>query len=161
MASTRWLVCEQTGRWAVALRRTLGDYSFRLYETRSLADCQRELALCPASFTFVEVTAANLAQAVVWIERVNREYPAVRVAVVGPRSMQEYAWEVREAGAIAAVFSPRELAPLVRMARRHCLNCPPDELSVQEHVWNRMPWKRWAAANRNRRSAESDPSAPR
>ena len=51
----RLIVCERTGRWAVALRRELADAGVRVWETRTLADCWNELAESPASFVVLEL----------------------------------------------------------------------------------------------------------
>ncbi len=141
MATTRLLVCEQTGRWAVALRRTLAARPVRIYEIRSLADCRREIAINPASFALVEATPANVAKVVEWIEQIGREFPETRMAVVGSREAQPYEWAMREAGAIATVFSPRRLGPLVRMAWRHLAHAPEEETGFREQVAKRLPWK--------------------
>ena len=53
------IVCEPSGRWAVALRRELGP-SARVFETRSVAECWERLARSPGSFVVVEATAGNL-----------------------------------------------------------------------------------------------------
>jgi transcriptional regulator with GAF, ATPase, and Fis domain len=53
----RLIVCERTGRWAVALRRELAEAGVRVWETRTLADCWTELAESPASFLVLELGA--------------------------------------------------------------------------------------------------------
>ena len=49
-SAAKLIVCERTGRWAVALRRELAEAGVRVWETRTLADCRDELVENPASF---------------------------------------------------------------------------------------------------------------
>jgi hypothetical protein len=140
MAMARLVVCEKTSRWAVALRRELASQSVRVYESRSLTDCRRELEQSPASVIALEITPGNAASAGEWIERVSREFPKARFLVLGASEVRLWEWWMREAGAIAAAFSPRELAPIVKMARRHLAAAPEEELSFREQVRRRMPW---------------------
>ncbi len=53
--AARLIVCERTGRWAVALRRELAGSGVRVWETRTLADCRGELSKSAASFAVVEL----------------------------------------------------------------------------------------------------------
>lgn len=57
----RLIVCERTGRWAVALRRELAGSGVRVHESRSIAECWQGLAESPAGFAVVELTGGNLA----------------------------------------------------------------------------------------------------
>ena len=54
-AAARLLVCERTGRWAVALRRELAEVGVRVWESRTLDFCWNELAASPASFLVLEL----------------------------------------------------------------------------------------------------------
>jgi hypothetical protein len=141
MALARLVVCEKSGRWAVALRRELASRPLRVYESRSLADCRRELEVSPASVVALEVSTANAAALGEWIERASREFPQARFVVIGARDAVEWEWWMREAGAIAAEFSPRRLGPIVRLARRHLAAAPEEVLTFGEAVRRRMPWR--------------------
>jgi hypothetical protein len=140
MALARFVVCEKSGRWAVALRRELAGRSVRVYESRSLPECRRELEESPASLVALEVSAANTVLLSDWIDRASREFPGARFVVVGDRDAEAWEWRLREAGAIAAAFSPRRLAPIVRLVRRHLAAVPSEELSFEDAVQRRMPW---------------------
>jgi hypothetical protein len=141
MATARLLVCEKTGRWAAALRREVAGSALRVVESRSLAECRREVERSPASFVLVELTGANVVKIVEWIESVLREFPELRIAVLGHREAREHEAQVREAGAIYVAFSPRRLGPVVRMARRRLALAPQEELTFREKLWKRLPWK--------------------
>ena len=78
-AAARLIVCEPTGRWAVALRRELADAGVRVWETRTLAGCREELEQSPASFVVLQMTD-NLAGLLRFMARLSREFPATRLA---------------------------------------------------------------------------------
>jgi hypothetical protein len=51
----RLVVCERSGRWAMALRRELAGAGLRVWETRNMADCGALLGESPASFVVLEL----------------------------------------------------------------------------------------------------------
>jgi len=135
----RLLVCERTGRWAVALRRELADAGTRVWETRSLDDCWQELVQSPASFVVLELhgKVPTLLQR---IARLSYQFPQARLAVAADRSMSEYQWIVREAGAVYFLCSPRRTATLAQMACRHLAQVPPPPQNLTERIWASLPW---------------------
>lgn len=141
MATSRFLICEKTGQWAVALRRELASRPLRLHETRSFAECRVEVERSPFSFVAVELTADNVVRLVEWVARVTREFPEVRIVAVGRSDLKEHQWAVREAGAVHFADSPRRLAPVVRLARRRLASAPEEELTLREQVRRRLPWR--------------------
>jgi hypothetical protein len=139
-APARLIVSERTGRWAVALRRELAAAGVRVWETRSLADCWEELAASPASFVVVEVDR-NLVALLDHVARLPQTFPAARAAVVSQRSLADCEWLLREAGAVHYVCSPREVAPLARIACRHLAQGPSPPQSLTEQIWASLPWE--------------------
>ena len=179
MTTARVIVCEQSGQWAVALRRALETAEkvrlapntvwerlastrtsgvpvpllpqshltgapIRVFETRSLSDCWQELTGWPASFLALELTEGNVEQIVEFFSRLARWYPNARAVVVARREMQAYQWLLREAGAAATIFSPRHLAPLARLLRRHAASAPTIQMSRQQRIMASLPWARAA-----------------
>jgi hypothetical protein len=138
-ASARVITSETSGRWAVALRRELGP-AVPLEQTRSVAECWERLARAPASLLVLELTASNVEALLGRMARREREYPRARVAVVAGRDLAGYEWLVREAGAVAFVTSPRRLAPLAELARRHLARRPDEPAGVAERIWAGLPW---------------------
>ena len=136
----RWVVCERSGAWAVALRREAASQELRLYETRSLADAWAVLDRSPATFLVVELTDANAESLVERVAGMERRFPHARAAVVAERSLARYEWLVREAGAVWFAVSPRDLRPIVALASRHLQRapCPPRDLAQQ--FWSSLPW---------------------
>ncbi len=146
VGSATWIVCERTGRWSVALRRETPPGP-RIHETRSLSDGWEMLRQCPASFFVVELTAGNADALLERLASLARDFPAARVAVVAERSLWGYESLVRELGAVWFTVSPRELAPLVELARRHLQRAPSLRGDIFEQIWNSLPWRtRWPTA---------------
>jgi hypothetical protein len=138
----RWIVCEREGRWAVALRRESADQGERVYETRTIAECWEMLARWPASFVVVELTRSNARALLERMESAGRDFPQARVAVVAERALASCEWWMREAGAVHFVVSPREVAPLARIAVRHLKAAPRRKSSLTERIWAALPWGR-------------------
>jgi hypothetical protein len=137
--ATRLIVCERTGRWAVALRRELAGAGIRVWETRTLDDGWTELAQSPASFMVAEL-GHNVARLLSRMGRLPREFPAARLAVVADRSLASYERLMREAGAVHFVGSLRQVGPLARLACRHLAQVPPPQQSLTERIWASLPW---------------------
>ena len=137
--AARLIVCERSGRWAVALRRELAA-AVRVRESRSLADCREMLAAAPASFVVVELTPGNAALLLRQMARFPGDFPLARLAVVADRSLADYEWLMREAGAVHFVCSPRQSGPLASLAARHLAQAPAPRLSLTQHIWASLPW---------------------
>ena len=138
-SAAKVIVCERSGRWAVALRRELAEAGVRVWETRTLADCRDELVENPASFAIVEL-ASNLAGLLRLLASQRRRFPAARLAVVADRSQADYQWLLREAGAVHFLCSPRQVGLLARLACRHLAQAPPPQQTLAERIWSALPW---------------------
>jgi len=137
----RVIVCERRGHWAVVLRRELKGADIPLRETRSLPECWDALAGHPTSFLVVELTPANAASLLERTARLERDYPFARIAVAAQRSLADWEWLVREAGAVHFTTSPRALQPLAAMIRRHLGRVRAPALPLAERLWRTLPWK--------------------
>jgi hypothetical protein len=135
----RLIVCERTGRWAVALRRELAEAGVRVWETRTLDDCWSELAESPASFVVLEL-GSNVAGLLDRMARQPRQFPMARLAVVADRSLAEYDWLTREAGAVHFACSPRQVGTMAQLACRHLAQVPPPSQSLTDRIWAGLPW---------------------
>ncbi len=136
----RLIVCEKTNRWATALRAALGRSPLQVVETRGLAGCATALADAPASLVAVEVTAANLDQAVEFVVQTGRRFPRVLVVALLTEETASAERLVQEAGAVDVIGSVLDAPRIVRVARRHYSLAPPAELGFVELVQQRMPW---------------------
>jgi hypothetical protein len=135
----RLIVCERSGRGAVAMRRELAEGGIRVWETRTLADCWSELAHSPASFLVLEL-GSNIADLLQRMARLPREFPSARLAAVADRSLARYEWLMREAGAVHFLCSVRQAGPLAQLACRHLAQVPPPPQSLTERIWASLPW---------------------
>lgn len=141
-AAARLIVCERSGSWAVALRREMAATAIRVDETRSVAECWELLARAPASLVIVELTAAGATALLRRMAHFQRDFPLARLAVVADRSLADYQWLIREAGAVHFTCSPRQLGPMARLARRHLAQAPGPQRSLSEQIWATLPWGR-------------------
>jgi hypothetical protein len=112
----------------------------RVYETRSLEDCWREVAEHSASVVGIEVTRGNLESAVRWLARLGQAFPRARLVACADRGLEPAQWLLREAGAAHVAFSPRDVMPLVRLIRRHLDAAPAEQDTVRHRIWQRLPW---------------------
>lgn len=135
----RLIVCERSGSWALALRREL-TAGFRIRPTRSLAETWETLEQAPASFLVLELTAGLAEALLARLLRLDREYPLARAAVVADRGLSAYEWLLRQAGAVHFACSPRRLAPLAAVARRHLAAAPQPDRDAVERIWSGLPW---------------------
>jgi len=139
--TARLIVCERTGRWAAALRMELAEAGVRVWETRSLAECWETLAAAPGNFVVVELIAATADDLLGKMVGLEHRFPRTRVAVVADRSLAEYEWLLREAGAVHFTCSLRQLAPLARAACRHLAQVPTPRQGLAERIWAGLPWR--------------------
>jgi DNA-binding NtrC family response regulator len=140
MQSARIIVCEKTGSWATALRRALSSTTHRVHETRSLAECWRELEHSPASVIAFELTMENCEAVLEWLLDLSRRFPRARAIAMGPRLLKPFESLVREAGATHVLLSPRGVADAARLIERHVAQTPDDQLPFRQSVWSRLPW---------------------
>ena len=136
----RLIVCERTGRWAVALRLAFERPAVRVYQTRSVPECWEMFGKCPASFVVAELTTANADALLDRMARHQRLFPLGRVAVVAKRSMAAYEPLLREAGAVHFLCSPRQVGRLAQLACRHLAQVPPLQQNLTERIWANLPW---------------------
>ena len=73
MAFAKFLVCEESNRWTVALRWGLAPNHRQLVVAQSLDDCWQNLDLAPASFVVLELNESNLESIVERLQDVDRK----------------------------------------------------------------------------------------
>jgi hypothetical protein len=139
----RLVVCERTGRWAVALRRELADAGLRVWETRSLMDCGSILSESPASFVVLELRDNKVGETLDFISKWQVEFPLFRFSVVAERTLAPYRWLMQEAGATTFLCSIRRSSSIAQIACLHLAHVPPPvPLSLSERIWANLPWGR-------------------
>jgi DNA-binding response OmpR family regulator len=148
MSDVGIVVCERRKVWAVALRRESARSDLRIVETRTLDDCRQEAQHAPSALVVCEATRDRLEAVLRFLVEWQTQPAAPPVAVVGERSMRRHAAALREAGAVHVMFSPRQLAGVVRMATRHAARRPAaDERSLTQLAWSRLPWQSTTRSN--------------
>jgi hypothetical protein len=171
MITSRWLICERTGRWAAALRIALEQRPFgdrhapvTLDEVRTLHDCASKLRETTRSLGFVEVKPRNLIHALAWLAEVSilhrrcafvalldYQFPTADIANSAATQgavTSEIIAALREAGAADVVLSPRQLTSVLpqMLDLRPLTTLPPfagpePGQSVEAWAWSLLPWQ--------------------
>lgn len=136
----RLIVCERDGHWARHLRGELSSSGMRVHETRSLQECWRMLPASPAALLVVEVSLAEASPLLIVLARLGRDYPAARLVAVADDRLDWAKWAMLEAGAAWFCSSPRRLAEVAEIARRHLAQAPRPRLSLDQKIWAGLPW---------------------
>jgi DNA-binding response OmpR family regulator len=139
MAASRVIVCEQTGRWAAALRVAFEPATPGIVETRSLAECGERLAQWPRSLAAVELTTVRLDAVLEWLLHASRDFAEAQIVVLADRGLEHYELLARELGALHFTTSPRQLDQLLPTLRL-LESSRPAELSVSEQIMAELPW---------------------
>lgn len=160
-----WIVCENSGRWAAALRVALARHPTsakitpKIREVRSLAELNTTVGGQPSRLGLVEIRPENLAAAleflakawrrnirfVALLDDVFRHQPS---AAISPRSdRQLVANALWEAGALEVIGSPRAISSVLNVAERHAAWRSKRVAPTREHeaiadrAWAALPWQ--------------------
>jgi hypothetical protein len=163
-----WIVCEQSNRWAAALRLLLDDQAradgsrYQLREVRTLTELAASLSERLACLACIEVRRANLSDVLAWLAMAPKDFGDARFVALLDYSLQPDPWAaaesrlnepgdvmdaLREAGAAMVITSPRRLGSLVEMGRgpaghRRLLSAAKDaEMTLAAKVWTSLPWQ--------------------
>jgi hypothetical protein len=137
---SRLIVCERGDRWGRALDALLAADGVRRIAVRSLVLAEEELHRAPQALVVVEVEAGRLLKVVAWLDRLRREFPEARVAIVGERDLAQDLPLLCEAGAVCCLWGTRRLELLADLARRRLAGLPRSPLSLTEAILARLPW---------------------
>ncbi len=75
-----------------------------------------------------------------WIERLRSVRPdALAMAVVRPVT-HDLAWPLRSAGTVMVWDEFWQVPAMARLVERFWQRIPPPDLSVEERIWNNLPW---------------------
>ena len=165
LITQKWAICEQSGRWAAALRiafaRLPKDQSPpRLFEVRTLGELSTHLEEHRHDLALVEVGRENLigvvqqlmhrsrrlAQFVALLEdRIDQGHSAAAITrEPGTQPVVDLLWE---AGVAEVVESPRQLGGLLALhnrltaARGSIFNGPAGRQSFADWAWSTLPWQ--------------------
>lgn len=150
MSMCRLIVCEKTSRWATALRSALASELAGqpppIAETRSLSQAEAALCASPASLVAFEITAANLAAALDFLDRARRQFSSAQFVALLPADKTAAAPLLREAGAIDVATSVFEANRVARLTRRHFALAPTaPQQTISALLTQRLPWSAYAS----------------
>jgi hypothetical protein len=140
-----FILLERTSRWAGSFRRAMRKYKSEMpipiCEARSLAQCQRELKASPHSVVGIEILPKNAIEMSRGLIDLSSKFSDSRWIALAARGLEPFELQLREAGAVHVLFSPRSLSPALRLVRRHLSRAPQPRLSLEESIWVRLPWQ--------------------
>ncbi|HEY1785593.1 MAG TPA: hypothetical protein VGG30_08595 [Pirellulales bacterium] len=139
------IVCEPSGLWATALRQASAELPLPLVETRRPVEVWPRLADAPASMVALAWSAERQAELAELTDQVGRRFRRARVVALIDRRMPGGGGLARELGAVHVCPSPRQVAGVVRLARRHLgRRAAVRHWSAMddciEQIWQTLPW---------------------
>lgn len=139
------LICERKCRWAADWRRLARICreswpQLGLVEVRTGADCLAALAREPAAFVLLECTKESLYERLLLLAQIDRQHPQALCAAAADKGIETWHALLREFGAVHVICSPLGLVELAEMIGRCASSGGPQEESVREQVWRRLPW---------------------
>lgn len=140
MHIARIIVSEKSGRWTAVLRQATLSASDRILQTRSMAECWRELEQSPASLVALELTPGNGESVAAFLVELSLRFHQASAIVLGQRGMEPYEWTLREAGAAHVLFSPRHADGAVRLIERHLAQAPQYRPTLRDSIYAGLPW---------------------
>jgi len=142
MKKSKFIICESSTHWAFHLSEHFRGEPWRMNQLRSPVQSWKELEKFPGSLVVWELTERAIGSIIGSLIRATSCFPLARSVVVGTRDWCPYEWILREAGAVDAIFSPRDLGRLIRLAKRHFESIPIAPQSWNERIWSRLPWEK-------------------
>lgn len=150
-----WVVCEQTGRWAAALRvelsRQAADYAKpRLLETRGFAELEAAVREHTPSLVLVEVCPGTAVTALGLLAKFATSYTrCIALLEFGdqPIANRELTTDaLLEAGALEVITSSRQLRAILQIGRLvatagHKRGDGDSGESIAERAWAALPWQ--------------------
>ena len=132
------VICERDGDWASLLRRE----TWGVRETRSLDECWHEVAQAgKPRIVLLDVRCGPLEALLRGVDWMRRRYPDLLPIAIAPESTRLAIWRpLCETGVLHFVSSFRDLPALRRVVCRHRQRYPKPPLSLEERIWNNLPW---------------------
>lgn len=94
----------------------------------------------PTSFVAVELTRKSVDRVYRLMAEIHCQFPQARIVAFSQPGLESLDVEIREAGAVHVVYSPRQLGSVAKLVERHMALLPMPELSLRESVMSRLPW---------------------
>lgn len=138
--SPRLIVLEKTGRWAAALRCAGGRRELPIREVRSFEQAEREFAEQPATMAAIEVSPVSAIKVASHLAAWRKRFPDARFVALADPELAPLEPALRDAGAVHVVYATRDLAATVRLIRRHLARIPRPAMTLEESIFERLPW---------------------
>jgi len=169
MNQTLWVLCEQSTKWASAIRTAIErdpsnlDLRIRVCEVRRLDELTEQVSITPHCLVLVEARRTNITQVLEWLADARQNNRQARFVVLlandiaistcDSASLSQKAREVLryalgEAGAAEVIDSPRRLRGLLELGRRYAALTPDEPIVHIEGetpsltaLWASLPWQ--------------------
>jgi hypothetical protein len=153
LAPQKWIVCEQSGRWAAAMRVACSRQSNvqpmpRLYEVRTLGELATHLDEHGSGLTLIEVGTENLREVLQLLVRRRWQFcqfvALLENVAHQSQPIADLLWEV---GVLEVVESPRQLVGLLALQNRLATVRRPigggvdERQSFADWAWSTLPWQ--------------------
>lgn len=139
MVKPKFVIWEQSYRWAAALRPLMPDH-VRICEVRA----EQFLWQIAGSDRFVgaavEIQSENLEKSSTTLVQISRRRADVPLAAILAPELLPLRWTFYELGATHLVFSVLELPTLVDSISRFADGLPDLELELPEKILAELPW---------------------
>lgn len=134
------VVVEPEDHWGPVLRRALQGRSLSALECRSLAECERHLAVFPWSVVALFATPENSHSVVAFLTGLRQRWE--HAWGVGLVSVEAIALEplLREAGAVDVLCSVLQADRLIRLAQRQAAKAPRQRRAGEDWPQALLPW---------------------
>ncbi|MBP90139.1 MAG: hypothetical protein CMJ64_26100 [Planctomycetaceae bacterium] len=139
MTTPRFIVCESTSRWTVAMRWGLADCKIWVHQAPSLESCLTMLEDAAGSVVAIEVDMFGVEATLRTIRDIRETFPSSYIIALANSSSDHEAL-LRETGAAHVVATRRDVRSAVRLVRRCLVNAKTQPASYREDIWTRMPW---------------------
>jgi hypothetical protein len=134
------IVCERRVAWTPLLRRDLAP-QVPVLPTGSLDHCWEELQQRTGSAVMLQVTESNWRRVAKWVVQARDFDPRTICLAAMPRRLAAVTDLLRHVGVIHTLRSPLDLPAALRLIQRHVQRQPPPRLSLEEQIWNNLPWR--------------------
>lgn len=136
-----WIVCERVSKWSAALRGEPSVGEENVVEVRHTDELTSAINATPwATVVVVELRSDGLSAALDALVNVECRDRRVLCVAVADEELAEIESVAREAGAVHFLTSPRRIAELVTLGKRHQARVPAPAQTLRERVLAELPW---------------------
>lgn len=134
------VVCEPHGRWSAAFREERAEFQGRVQQTISWTETQELFQVAPASVVVLDLSTAALST---WMQRCwdsMIDFPELRFVAAGGSDVWEWEVDLRHAGFMHVVDSPRRVGRVAGQIASYLEDHPPLYPTLRQQLLDRLPW---------------------